>query len=357
MVELLVAIALFGVVLMAMTRVFISASESIAQQRLRTAATRVASDHLETLRGLPFADLDAQAGQLIKTTPDGRRFPTLTEVRPIDPSTGAFRVDGAVRQVTVTVAWTSRGTTRNVSYTTAIAPEGPRIPTATQSVGTVVMFPSPAITDAAGRPLQDIEVIVPLVGFPSTTLVHLSWSNADRTAGAKTLATTTGTNWRATISKDQLLVPLGPDGRGRLEFTLSAGTLTSAYTLAAQRVAVNPPLITAATIDRNPIRVAAASIGRTCADANQCRNITDVLFTVSVAGLNPAEDSVILQYQLYDGTFQEVPLTPVGTEWRVTIRQNTTRFRTSLTGAFRFTAIRSADGATASATVLRIVST
>ena len=219
------------------------------------------------------------------------------------------------------------------------------------------MFPSPAITDAAGRPLQDIEVIVPLVGFPSTTLVHLSWSNADRTAGAKTLATTTGTNWRATISKDQLLVPLGPDGRGRLEFTLSAGTLTSAYTLAAQRVAVNPPLITAATIDRNPIRVAAPSIGRTCADANQCQNITDVLFTVSVAGLNPAEDSVILQYQLYDGTFQEVPLSPVGTEWRLTIRQHTTRFRTSLTGAFSFTAIRSSDGATAGVTVVRTVST
>jgi prepilin-type N-terminal cleavage/methylation domain-containing protein len=101
LVELLVAVFLFGVVL-ALTGTFIAAVGSVGDQRLRTAATRVATDRLETLRGLPFEALDAEAGPTTATTPDGRTFTVDTTVTAIDPATGAAAVAGTVKQLTVT---------------------------------------------------------------------------------------------------------------------------------------------------------------------------------------------------------------------------------------------------------------
>jgi prepilin-type N-terminal cleavage/methylation domain-containing protein len=102
LVELLVAVFLFGVVLVALTGTFIAAVGSVGDQRLRTAATRVATDRLETLRDLPFEALDAEAGPTTATTPDGRTFTVDTTVTAIDPATGAAAVAGTVKQLTVT---------------------------------------------------------------------------------------------------------------------------------------------------------------------------------------------------------------------------------------------------------------
>ncbi|HVM15091.1 MAG TPA: prepilin-type N-terminal cleavage/methylation domain-containing protein [Egibacteraceae bacterium] len=357
LVELLVAISVFGVFLVGMVGVFISAARSIGDQRLRAAATRVASDRLETLRSLPYDQLGAEAGSRTTTTPDGRAFTVDTAVANIDAATGAPSAGGRVQQITVTVRWTSGGAARNVSYTTGVAAD-PRSSFVPQAIGVITMFPSPSTTDASGRPLEDIEVTVPLEDFPLSTLVNLSWSNADGTAGAKTLTTTSGVNWRGTIAKDQVRAAMGADGRGEMQFTVSAGGLAARYTLALQRVVATPPAITGATIDRNPVTVAKPATGKTCDAANQCLNTTDVVFAVTTTGLDPAQDSVILQYQLHDTTFQEVPLTPVSGvtgQWQLTLRQKTTKFLADTGRAFRFTAIRSGDGATAGTTVLRDV--
>lgn len=353
LVELLVAIALFGLVLTAVAGAFISSLRSISDQRLRTAATRVASDHLETLRGLPFDELDARAGLTIATTPDGRTFTIDTEITAIDAATGGPMAGGRVKQITATVGWTvPGGAGREVSHTTAIA-DDPGPPTVTQVVGTVSMFPSPATTDASGRPLDDIEVTVPLQGFSIGTLVDLAWVNADGTAGAETLTSTTGLNWRGTIAKEKVLARL-VDGRGDIEFNLSAGALHTVHGLTVQEAVATQPAITGATIDRNPIVVAPKGT-RSCDDRNQCENTADITFTTTATGLNPEQDSVILQYQLYDGTFREVPLTPTAGQWQLTVRQRTTKFLTGTAREFRFTAIRSADGAAATATVVRQV--
>lgn len=177
LVELLVAMSVFAVVLVALTGALISGVRSVGDQRLRTAATRVAADHLETLRTLPFDQLDAQAGVRTTTTPDGRAFTVETVVTPIDAATGSPATDGSVRQITALVSWTSGAAQRNVSYTTAIAPDDPGVAATSQAIGTVTMFPSPAVTDAAGRPQEDIQVTVPLEGFPAITLVGLSWTD------------------------------------------------------------------------------------------------------------------------------------------------------------------------------------
>ena len=359
-VELLVAMSIFGIVLTAVTGAFISAAQSVGNQRLRTAATRLAVDRLETLRSLPFAELDGQAGEITEGA-HGRTFPVRTEVTAIDAATGAPAVPAspaAVKQITVTVSWTAKGTTRQVSYSTAIAPEetGPAI--TAQAIGTVTMVPNPATVDDAGRLTENVDVTVPLVGFPTTTLAHLSWTNAGGTAGARTLTTVGGGNWRATVAPAEVIGVVRPDGRREMQFQVSAGGLAAVYTLALQVAVASPPVITGATIDRNPIRVAAAPTGnRTCADRIQCANTTSVTYTLTATGLDATQDSVILQYQLYDGSFEEVALAPVSGQWRLTVDRNTTKFLVGPTRQFSFTAIRSADGATATTTVVRAVTT
>lgn len=359
LIELLVAIFLFGVVMVALTGTFIASAQSIADQRLRTAATRVASDHLETLRRLPFDQLEAQTGQNTVTTPDGRTFTIDTVVESIDAATGALDPAGRVKQIRASVSWTSGTVTRQVEYTTGVAPPRSDTVSASQAIGTVTMFPNPAVSDSTGRPLADVEVTVPLEGFPATTLVHLSWTNVDGTAGAQTLTSTSGVNWRGTIPKAQILAGMGTDGGGEIGFTVTAGGLTAVYTLAVQAVVLDPPVITGATIDRNPIVVARPPTGnRTCASNNQCQNTADVSFSVAVDGFDPAQDSVIVQYQLYDGSFQELPFTPpavTGGPWLLTVRTRTTKFLVGTARPFRFSAIRTADGAVASFTVERSV--
>jgi prepilin-type N-terminal cleavage/methylation domain-containing protein len=346
-VELLVAMSLFGVVLAAVAGVFISSARSVGDQRLRTAATRLASDHLETLRSLPFAELDLPA-TLAPTSLvlHGTTFHIGTAVRLIDAATGAASLaEGTqeLKEITATVTWTAPGGgARTVSYATAIGAD-PRAALAVQAIGSITMFPSPATTGADGRPLQDIEVTVPMDGFTVGTLVNISWTNRDGTAGAKTLTSTTGLNWRGTIAKEQVV---GDLVLGGVTFTISAGTLSAIYSLALLAVVSDPPVITGATIDRNPIIVARPTGSRTCAAANQCRNTTDVVFFVTTTGLDHAKDSVIVQFQLHDSTFVELPLAPVSGEsghWRLTVRQNSTKFQTGLDRAIRFTAIRTAD--------------
>ena len=351
LVELLVAIALFGLVLAALTGALISSARSIGDQRLRTAATRVATDHLETLRAVPFDELDARAGLTTTTTPDGRTFSVDTTVTAIDPASGAPAGAGRVKQITAVVSWQSGGAGREVSYTTAMASEEAGA-TVSQAIGTISMFPSPATTDATGRPLEDIVVTVPLRGFTPGTLVHLSWSNAGSTAGARTLTSTTGLNWRGTIARELVAATL-VDGRGEVPFTVSVGGLTAFYTLAVQQATTNPPAVTAASIDRNPIVVGQPGSGPTCADQNRCENTVDVTFTITVTGLDPTQDAVIVQYQLFDGTFVEVPLAPSADRWELTVPARTTKFLTGSARAFRFTAIRTADGAAATTTVFR----
>lgn len=359
LIELLVAIFLFGVVMVALAGVFIASAQSIADQRLRTAATRVATDHLERLRILPFEQLEAQAGQKTVETLDGRTFTIDTVVESIDAATGALDPAGRVKQIRAIVSWLSGAVTRQAEYSTGVAP--PRSDTvAPQVIGTVTMFPNPAVSDGTGQPLADVEVTVPLEGFPAETLVHLSWTNADGTAGAQTLTTTSGVNWRETIPKEQVGAAIGADGRGEVEFTVVAGDLITVYTLAVQTVVLDPPVIIGATIDRNPILVTKPTGNRTCADNNRCQNTADVSFAVVVTGLDPTQDSVIVQYQLHDGTFQELPFTPPAVAdgpWLLTVRARTTKFLVGTGRPFRFSAIRTSDGAVSSFTVERDVVT
>ena len=349
--EVLVAIALFGVVAIGFTGALISATRSVAEQSVRTAAIRVVTDHLETLRSLPSTVLDGEAGRTTVAIPSGRSFTVDTSVTRIDAGTGAAASDGQVRQVTATVSWTSRDATRSITTTTAVTPPETAA-VSVRSIGAVTMFPSPATVDSTGTPLTDIDVTVPLQGFEASTLVYLSWPNSGLADGAQTLTVgPSGLNWRGVVAKERIRAAPDAEGRGTVTFTVTAPNLVVLYTLAVQVAVPNPPVISAAAIDRVPITVSAPGTGKTCADNNQCLNKTDVVFTATIANLNPAEDTVVLQYQLYDGSSQELPLTPSGGRWVLTVRQRSMKFLVGTGRPFRFTAIRGSDGATAASTV------
>lgn len=357
LVELLVAMSVFGVVLAAVVGALVATTRSVGAQAWRAAATRVASGHIEQLRAVPFDDLEDHAGEQVVVTAGGREFTTDTTVRRIDAQTGEFDEEGDVKQIDVAVSWRAGSGTHRVAHTTAVRPDEPAATTQEErSIGQISMFPSPVNADADGRPLENVDVTVPLEGFDGDEQVHLSWSNHQDTDGAKTLLSSDGRNWTGTISADSLRAELS-DGEGEIDFSVQADDLTTRFTLAVREPAETPPAIVDAAISEHPITVASPAPGRNCADRNQCENTADAVMSVEVEGLDAAEDSVVLQYQLFDGTFQELPLTPDGTDtaWSTTVRRNTTKFMTGSDRPFRFIAIRSEDGATTGETLLRDV--
>lgn len=366
LVEALVAAFLVGTVLFALLGVFITASQSIADQRLRATATRMGNAHLETLRAVPFAELenhDTSPGGESVTSPDGRSLNRLTEVSRIhaetgtcvNPATGTCDDQGEVKEVTVTMSWERGGERDALTFSTAVAPPDEEAAGDGQGIGNPAMFPNPTVVDDTGTPTAPIEVVVPLEGFSTDATVAMSWED-DGGSKQKSLTSADGLNWTTTIDPTELTRTVAVGEMADLDFTFTVDDLSTSTSLTLQRPAETPPTITDATISQNPVTVAEPASGRTCDARNQCENTEDVTFTLTVDGLDPAEDAALLQYQLYDGTFEEVPLTHVsGNEWRVTARQRTTKFLWGTDRLFRFSAVRSADGATATTTVARDV--
>lgn len=366
LVEALVATFLVGTVLLALLGVFITAAQSIADQRLRAAATRMGNAHLETLRAVPFAELEdhdtSPAGESV-TTPDGRLLTQLTEVSRIhaetgscvNPETGECDDQGEVKEVTVTMSWERGGERKTLTFSTAIAPLDEEAAGTGQAMGNPVMFPNPTVVDDTGTPTEPIEVTVPLEGFSTDATVTMTWDD-DGGSKQESLTSAGGVNWTTTIDPARLTRTVAEGETADLDFTFTVDGLSTSTSLTLQRPAPTPPTITGATIDRNPITVSGPAPGRTCEARNQCENTENVAFVITVDGLDPVEDAVLLQYQLYDGTFEELPLAHVtGTEWQVTVRRGTTKFLPGTARPFRFSAVRSADGATATTTLERDV--
>lgn len=363
LVEALVAAVLVGTVLFALLGVFITAAQSIADQRLRATATRMGNAHLETLRAVPFAELedhDTSPGGESVTSPDGRSLSRLTEVRRIhaesgscvNPETGECDDQGEVKEVTVTMSWERGGDRDALTFSTVVAPPEEEAAGNGQTIGNPVLFPNPTVVDDTGTPTAPIDVVVSLDGYSTDATVTMSWAD-DEGSKQESLTSADGLNWTTTIDPSKLTRTLAVGETADLDFTFTVDDLSTSTSLTLQRPADSPPTVTDAAISQSPVTVAEPVPGRTCDARNQCENTEDVTFTLTVDGLDPAEDAALLQYQLYDGTFEEVPLTHVsGNEWQVTVRRGTTKFLRGTDRPFRFSAVRSADGATATTTVV-----
>ena len=113
MVEVLLAMAIFLIGFLAVGSMQISAVNSNASARMRTAASLIASQQAERLLALPFSDLDATvaADYPMDQGPYTIAQPTLTT------RTGGELTATNNRIVNVTVQWMQRGRNRSVTYT------------------------------------------------------------------------------------------------------------------------------------------------------------------------------------------------------------------------------------------------
>ena len=120
LIEVLIAMAIFLIGILAVGTMQISAVNSNASARMRTEATMIAAQHVERLLALPFSDLDAVVASSEYDPHDQGPYrinrPTLTpiingeELKVIDSG------DVNNRIVNVTVQWMKRGRNRSVTY-------------------------------------------------------------------------------------------------------------------------------------------------------------------------------------------------------------------------------------------------
>ncbi|HWB72917.1 MAG TPA: prepilin-type N-terminal cleavage/methylation domain-containing protein, partial [Egibacteraceae bacterium] len=106
LIEMLVAIFILSVALFALLGGLIASARSLADQRSRSAATRVASEHLEELRAQGFDALRTTASPFTVTrTLDGRTYTIVTTLQEedADPATAG---GPTVMRITATVSWT-----------------------------------------------------------------------------------------------------------------------------------------------------------------------------------------------------------------------------------------------------------
>ncbi len=371
LVEMLVAIFVIAIGLMALLSTLTASAASLVDQRARTGATRVAGEHMESLREIGFDQLKANMAAGVYTTPstkamDGRTYTITTTVTERDAETGNAPVAGreTVMLVRSALAWTAGTTPRAVTYDTAVARNpltaaavgtGGCTAGADQSIESINIVPSPATVSASGAPLQPFTATVKLCGFLQTALVQLTFVSEGLGLQFETLSSADGgITWTATIpiSKVRKTVPEGKTDT--LDFVLNAGPLTQQHAVDLTGQSSVPLSIDTTSISVNPIRV--ESTTNNCG-GNKCRNRDAVTFMATTTGLNPAVDALKLKYQLQDGTFREIAMTfdSVNSRWTHTDPAFTVKYKTGSNQQFTFTASRLEPLATRAVIMTRAV--
>jgi type II secretory pathway pseudopilin PulG len=373
LVEMLVAMLLIAVGLMALLSTLTASGASLVDQRARTGATRVGTQQMEAVRASGFdrIKLDQAAGVYsapVTQTVDGRPYTVTTAITERDAETNGAVVAGrqTVLHVVTTVAWTGPGgVPRSSRFTTAVARDNSLAAAAApdtcaagaaQAIDSINIVPSPATVDASGQPLQPFQATVKLCGFASSSLVQLSWPKEGDGPQSETLTSSDGgITWTATlpVTKFKTTVPEGTTSS--LDFELRAASLSQLYAVELTGQSSVPLTIDSAAISQNPIRV--ESSGNNC-NGNKCRNLNQVVFTATASGLDPAVDSLKLKYQLQDGTFREIAMTfnPATGVWSYTDNALTVKYKTGTNQPFSFNATRLQPLATRSLMVPRTVS-
>lgn len=362
LVEMLVALTLIAVGLMALLTTLTASASSLVNQRARTGATRVASAHMEGLRARGYDGVKADLAAGVYATPitrdlDGRRYTITTAVEERDAQTGGAVVAGreSVLKVVTTVAWGAGDGARSSTFETALAAEGQSatpgggggggggtcIAGAERSIDSINLLPSPVAVDASGQPLEDIKAVVKLCGFTSSALVQLHWTKDGEGGKSTTLASDDGgITWRGTVSRNLVKRLVDVGGIETLDFELKAGTLSQLHALELTRQAATTLEVVSAQITPNPIRV--QNSNNNCNGAKKCTNVEAVVFSAEVLGIDPTVDSVKLKYQLHDGTFREVAMTYSGSglRWNHTDPKETVKYKVGVDQAFQFIVTR-----------------
>jgi len=118
LVELLVAIVLLGVGILALASLFPLSSHNVSQAGMNTKATAYVQEKIENLQNLTYNDPDLSEGTHSDTlNPIERIFTRTWTVTDDSPFSGC-------KYVRITVSWPDRGVTRSVQSVTIIAQAG-----------------------------------------------------------------------------------------------------------------------------------------------------------------------------------------------------------------------------------------
>ena len=362
LIELMIAIVILTVGLMALLGSFIASAHSLQDQQARSAATRVATEALEGYRASGF-DALAPGSYEEQVTVNGRTYGLETEIDWMDAQDGQAGGSEDVKSVVVTVTWQIRGAARSSTFETAVASldydEAAQAEDPDPAITSVGAVPDPVLVDSEGHPVQDIELSADLVGFDDGAQITAEWEVGDSGATDSALleALLGDDKWRRTVSSSRFVMP--EDGQVRITFTTVPENLARTYDLTLVDDEDELPQITSAGVSPSPINVYSEHPQQGCRDKAQhledsCYNTQPVDFSATVANLDPDEvDSVKVRYKLRDGSDGELALTQSGVsgEWTGTLPADSVRFKPGTGQAFTFIATRVTAGLSISTVV------
>lgn len=316
LVEMLIALFVLSVGMLALLGSFLTSAKSLQSQELRSAASRAALERHEHYRSIPFAALGDEEGEV--STADGTTFDYVTDVTEeevLDPD-GEARL---VKRVVTTVTWTHHGVERSETFTTTIredatvvglptppsgspsptaaptaAPTGSGSPAPAQAIVSLGLSPEPTVMGYDGIATDDVLATVVLSGYASSELVTLRWTNGDGTNDSVTLISSDGSTWSKVISRSRVRKNLSAGASGTIPFTATttAGQ-TSTKDLQVRGPVADPPTISSFTV----------SPGAPIAVDNKTGAPTSALtFTCTVAGLDPSAGTHTVRMVYLDRT-------------------------------------------------------
>lgn len=363
--EMLVALFIVSVALLALLGVFGTTAKSLQSQAARAEGVRVAVDTNESFRNQAYTAVPT--GTLPSTTVvrDGRTYTVATTVTEADAATlGAASGTARVKRVVTVVSWTVRGQTKSVRYETVLAPTSAVAPvvvsspaasaapspspvaSSAYSIVSVTLSPQPLIVAVpSGVANDDLLVTVALSGYSTTDTVQIAWTNDGATSMTRALVNAGGQNWTTTIPKADIVHATASGSTSSMNFVVTTGKgQTRTTTLTTQGQVASPPELTATTI--TPGVIVLNNNG-----ANKGQNDAAVTFTAHVSGLSATSttDSVKVSYAGKDGAAKEIALTRSttdATKWEHTFAHKSEWFAAGTDQAFTFTVRRASDGAT-----------
>lgn len=357
LVELLVAMFVISVGLFALLSSFIASMQSALDQQMRSEATRIGTERLETLRSMDFDDVEVGT-ETDSTTFDG--YTVVTEVAWMDASDGSPDNE-QVKAVTVTITWEVRGQARESVFDTAISPLSTQVDSESidpdPALTSVGASPDPVPTDENGHPVEDIQLDASVVGFESDPLIVASWESE---GVPKSEQLDWGADkWRATADRGDFAWP-GDDGEGNITitFTTTPENLTRTYDLTLLDPDADPPQITSTSVSPTVIRVKEKHSNHECTHSqHHCKNLDELTFSATVENFDPDNvDSVKVRYLRRDGSNGELALQQSESnplDWQSTIPAEQVEFKVGSDQPFTFIATEVTDGVSVS-TVLNV---
>lgn len=250
MVELVVALTVLAIGIVAVAGVMHSSAGVAIRTNQRSRAVALATREVESVRAVPYAQLDT--GEAVATRTETSGNTTFTIQRAVTWAAQGTN-PRAVKQTTVSVAWTDGGVTREVHQTSFVYPGG---------LGPVATVPpSDGCDSGAGTPLAPTLLVATVpTGLSGETGVDLLWTPAPPTSVPVTA-------WKIEMSTDgfatsQLLSQTQPSSSSSYRAEgLAAGTdyqFRVAAMAACAKVSAWSPVASATT---NAAAAAACELG------------------------------------------------------------------------------------------------